>query len=81
MIFDYQNSFNQDQEKWKQFDEFLSELADKYPDEFEKEVYKDKSFMAIGYKSNPPDIGYAFNDNVPGDIQKQILNKLKHLFS
>lgn len=80
MTFDYEHSFNQDQDKWRQFDQFLSELADTYPDEFEKDIYKKKTFMAIGYKSSPPDIGYAFHDQVPTEIQEQILQKLKQLF-
>jgi hypothetical protein len=80
MTFDYKNSFNQDQDKWAQFDNFLHELSDTYPDEFEKEIYKNKMFMTVGYKSNPADIGYAFDSSVPDYIQKQILAKLKQLF-
>lgn len=80
MTFDYKNSFNQDQDKWEQFDNFLFNLSETYPDEFEKEIYKNKRFMAIGYKSSPPDIGYAFDSGVSEDIQKQILAKLKQLF-
>jgi hypothetical protein len=73
MIFDYEHSFKQDQDQWRQFDQFLSELADKYPDEFKKDIYREKTFMAIGYKSSPCDIGYAFHDQVPPEIQEQIL--------
>ncbi|RTL47324.1 MAG: hypothetical protein EKK39_14500 [Sphingobacteriales bacterium] len=80
MTFDYEHSFNQDKDKWRQFDQFLTELADTYPDEFEKDIYRDKTFMAIGYKSSPPDIGYAFHHQVPTVIQEQILQKLKLLF-
>lgn len=80
MTFDYKNSFNQDQDKWEQFDNFLSSLADTYPDEFEKDIYQNGRFIMVGYKSSPPDIGYAFDSSVPDDIQKQILDKLKQLF-
>jgi hypothetical protein len=80
MTFDYEHSFNQDQVKWQQFDQFLTDLSDRYPCEFEKDIYREKSFMAIGYKSSPPDIGYAFHDQVPAEIQEQILGKLKQLF-
>jgi hypothetical protein len=80
MTFDYKNSFNQDIDKWEQFDNFLSDLSETYPNEFEKEIYKHRKFMTIGYKSNLPDICYAFDSGVSEDIQKQILAKLKQLF-
>ena len=80
MTFDYKNSFNQDQQKWEQFDNFLSSLADIYPDEFKKEFYQNGRFITVGYKSSPADIGYSFDSKVPDDIQKQILEKLKQLF-
>jgi hypothetical protein len=80
MTFNYAASFQQDKEKWEQFDEFLNELSDTYSEEFEKDIYKKQRFMMIGYKSSPPDIGYAFKDQVPTEIKEQILNKLRELF-
>lgn len=80
MTFNYAESFSQDKEKWKQFDQFLNKLSDTYSEEFEKEIYKNRRFMMVGYKSSPPDIGYAFDDKVPTEIKEQILNKLKELF-
>lgn len=81
MTFDYKKSFNQDHEKWDQFDNFLSELSSQYPEEFQKEIYTNKRFMAIGYKSNPADIVYAFDGSVPDYIQNLILKKLHQLFN
>lgn len=80
MKFNYEYAFNQDQDKWKKFDEFLYKLANAYPDEFEKEIYHSKQFILIGYRSSPPDLVYSFHWQVATEIQKQITNELRQLF-
>lgn len=67
-------------DKWQEFNEFLSNLAGKYPDEFKKEMYADHTFMIVGYKSSQNDIGYNIDDSVPEDIQTEIISKLRFLF-
>jgi len=80
MKFNFKDTFDQDHEKWGEFDTFLSELADRNTDEFKKTIYINKTFLAIGYKLSPPDIMYAFHPEVPTEVQDQIVSKIHNLF-
>ncbi|UAY53430.1 hypothetical protein [Ferruginibacter albus] len=69
-----------DSDKWEKFNSFLEELSNQYPQEFQKDIYTEKRFITIGYKTSPPDIIYNINPEVPANISSLIEQQLLLLF-
>ena len=81
MKFNYADSYpGEDNLKWLEFDSWLEELSEEYPDEFAKDLYTSLRFMTIGIRSSNNSVVFVPADDVPEHIQNAIRNKLLQLW-
>ncbi len=79
MKFNYSSIFITEYTKMKELDDFLELLSMKYPIEFEKDVYKNETFMALGIMAN--DIVYNPSPEIDIIVEREIHTKLCQLWN
>ena len=72
-------TFPADEEKMKEFDDFLEQLSLQYAIEFEKDIYENGRFMGFGISANRGII-YTPSDKMDTEVEKQIKSKIMELW-